>query len=416
MSEPRIIAAKEQLDSAPFPTQGSEAALGSVDGGTAASSGHSATTAQQHYPSDNEDHKAPSWLRPFFGLRAQLTFAYSLLLALVVLVAAMALYMQPSHSYASVVAIALFAVGSLLAFIFTTMLLRPLDQVINAAQALAVGDLEQRGRLHAYLRLPPQDDVDRLAGSLNEMVKRLEKAGDLQRASERRFQQFFSDASHQLRTPLTSIRGFTGILMRGAIDDATTRQHVLSRMKNETERMTALINDLLTLSRLDGGYPLKLQYVDLVELATKAVEQAQTRANDERKISLLLKVESGLGAHVDGERIQQVLFILLDNALKYGRPAPDGEIGVQLARHDGHAVIIVSDNGEGIAQEDREHIFQSFYRGRQRKASTQQDFAAGFGLGLAIAYSIVMAHKGKITFASSPSTGTQFSVILPGVE
>ncbi len=355
----------------------------------------------------------PPWLRPFFSLRAQLLFAFCVLLALVVLTASLLTYMQNSRIYIALVAVAVVVVGSILAYVFTTLLLRPLWRVIDASQAIAIGDLAQRERL--VLRRPPQDDIDRLAGSLNEMVVRLEKAEELQRASEQRFKRFFSDASHQLRTPLTSIRGFTEILMRGAIDDTKTRQHVLSRMKSESERMTILINDLLTLARLDDSHPLKLQYTDLIELATDAIKQARERTNDGRKISFVLATEERLGAQLDCDRIRQLLFILLDNALKHGRPAPDGEITLRLDKRDRQAVIQVIDNGPGIEQEDLKHIFDSFYRSRHRRSAAKIP-TAGAGLGLAIADTIVNAHRGSISVTSKPGLGTEFVVLLPCVE
>ncbi|MBV9711435.1 MAG: HAMP domain-containing protein, partial [Ktedonobacteraceae bacterium] len=245
--------------------------------------------AMEHPLLANEEspgRNAPPWLRPFFSLRVQLLFAYILVLILSVILACMFTYNQASSLSIALIALGVVVVGSLIAFFFTTLLLRPLWRVTDAAQAIAVGDLQQRERLP--LRLPPQDEIDRLAGSINEMVTRLEYAEETQRASEQRFQRFFSDASHQLRTPLTSIRGFTEVLMRGAKDDPETALRVLKRMKSESERMTYLINDLFTLSRLDEQNALKKQYVNLVELAAESIEQAKERTNDGRTITLAL--------------------------------------------------------------------------------------------------------------------------------
>jgi two-component system OmpR family sensor kinase len=352
---------------------------------------------------------APSWLRPFFSLRIQLTLAYSLLLILMIAFTYLLLYQQPSSLYMLIVVLSLITSGTILTFVLTTLLLRPLWRVTDAAQAIAIGDLEQKGRLP--LRLPPQDEIDRLAGSINEMVIRLERAEKTQIASQERFHQFFSDASHQLRTPLTSIRGFTELLLRGAKDDPENSQRILKRMKNESERMTLLINDLLTLARLDDTYPLKLQYIDLLELAVESIEQARVRANDEREIQLVIATQERLGLQADKERVKQLLFILLDNALKYGQPAPDGKITLKVDKRNGYLTIFITDNGEGVAIEDLEHIFESFYRGR-RRLSPNGTPIIGTGLGLTIASAIVHAHQGTIT-VSTESGCTEFKVLLP---
>ncbi|GER87561.1 hypothetical protein KDW_17230 [Dictyobacter vulcani] len=359
---------------------------------------------------DRRQHNnAPSWLRPFFSLRIQLTFAYALLLILMVAFAGLLLNQRVSTPYMMLVMLVLVVVGSALAYIVTSLLLRPLARVTDAAQAIAMGDLAQRERLP--LRLPPQDEIDRLSGSVDAMVSRLEKAEELQRASQDRFHQFFSDASHQLRTPLTSIRGFTELLMRGAKDDPETSQRILKRMKNESERMTLLINDLLTLARLDDTHPMKLQYVDMIDMAIEGIEQTKSRANDERKIRLQLAYNDKLGVQADKERVKQLLFILLDNALKYGRPAPTGEITLKLDKQQGQVTVSVIDNGDGIPKEDLEHIFEAFYRGRHRSSANPTP-VIGTGLGLTIASAIVRAHNGAISAHSEPGN-TEFKVLLP---
>jgi two-component system OmpR family sensor kinase len=357
---------------------------------------------------------APPWLRPFFSLRVQLLFAYCLVLIMAVILVYMLTYQQTSSLYIGLVALGTVALCSLLIFFFTTILLRPLWRVTDAAQAIAVGDLKQRERLP--LRLPPQDEIDRLAGSINEMVTRLEHAEEMQRTSEQRFQRFFSDASHQLRTPLTSIRGFTEVLIRGAKDDPETALRVLKRMKSESERMTCLINDLLTLSRLDEHSALKMQYVNLVELVTESTEQAKKRVNDGRTLTLSITTQENLGLQGDRERLKQLLFVLLDNALKHGRNGSEGIITLQIGRRDNQAIIHVIDNGNGITKEDQAHIFDSFYRGRQPSPGPNGATVVGTGLGLTIAAAIVRAHQGTISVKSEPGKGTDFTLALPCID
>lgn len=273
----------------------------------------------------------------------------------------------------------------------------------------------QRERLP--LRLPPQDEMDRLAGSINEMVTRLEHAEELQLDSEEHFRRFFSDASHQLRTPLTSLRGFTEVLLRGAKDDPETATRILKMMKGEAERMTLLINDLLTLARLDSSHPVKLHHVDIVAIAKEELEKTRLRANDERTISLSLLTQQHLGVQGDAERLKQLLFVLLDNALKYGRSAPDGLIKLQLDCKDGFVLISVIDNGEGISENDLSHVFDAFYRGQHTPSTSGSSTnSTGTGLGLSIASAIVRAHQGTISVYSEPDQGTTFLVSLPSVD
>ncbi|GCE10389.1 sensor histidine kinase [Tengunoibacter tsumagoiensis] len=351
--------------------------------------------------------QSPAWLRPFFSMRVQITFIYSLLLTSVVILTCLLVARQESFMVILFGAALMICIGTALTFLLATILLRPLWQLTDAAQAIAVGDLQQRSRLP--LRLPPQDEIDRLSGSIDVMVTRLEHAEEMQNASEERFHQFFSDASHQLRTPLTSIRGFTDLLTRKAKDDPEMRAHILGRMKGETERMTNLINDILTLARLDDRHPLKLQYCDLVEIALESIEQTRARANDERTINLMVASDERMGIRVDKNRIKQLLFVLMDNALRYGRPAPDGIITLKLDKQKDQLLIFVIDNGYGIAKEDLEHIFEAFYRGRQRSNAT----LPGTGLGLTIAAAIVRAHNGTITVCNEPDKGTEFKITLP---
>lgn len=355
----------------------------------------------------------PHWLRSFLSLRAQLMFVYSIILVLAVTLTCLLIYQRTSPVYIATIAIGVIFFGLLLAYICISLLMRPLLRVIDAAQAIALGDLKQRKRLP--VRLPPQDDVDRLAGSIIEMVTQLEHAEEMQHSSEQRFKRFFSDASHQLRTPLTSIRGFTEILMRGATDDPETARRVLARMKGEAERMTSLINNLLTLARLDDSHSLKTQYVDLIELAAESIEQTRARASDGCKIVLSLATHERLGVQADRERIKQLLFILLDNAIKHGYRSPDGLITLHLDKQNGHTIIRVTDNGEGISKEDLEHIFEEFYRGHHQPVSASAS-AVGAGLGLTIAHTIVRAHQGTISAYSELGKGTEFKVVLPAAD
>jgi signal transduction histidine kinase len=328
---------------------------------------------------------------------------------------------------------AVLLVGILLGAPLAAQALRPLKRMTATAQRIAHGDLTQR------VRLPHGgDEIGQLADTFDEMIARIEAAFAVQAASEERMREFIADASHELRTPLTSIRGFVDVLLRGAKDDPQTADEVLRATRREAERMARLVNDLLTLARLDVGRPLELHQTDLIALAGEAVDQARILAG-EREVALRTDGGGRLLVNADADRLKQVLLVLLDNALKYGRQDSSGWVRMQVGRSTRGAFVSVADNGEGIAPEDLPHIFDRFYRAQraaQRRQSagpvttpspapgalvgTQGSSAArrastreGSGLGLAIAQAIVRAHGGELTVRSQLGVGTTFTLELP---
>ena len=364
-----------------------------------------------------------SWRRhPLSSLRWQLGFVYSLLICTLLILFSLWTTYAISHTTAQsvlffslqVAVFVLIAVGIFILFFLTNLLLRPLGRMSDAAQAITLGDLQQRERLQPLMK--GDDEVSKIASSLTIMGEQLEQASQSQRSSEQRFRRLISDASHQLRTPLTSIRGFTEVLMRGAKDDPETANRVLKLIKSEAERMTRLVNDLLTLAHFDVEQDIEKQYVDLVDIAVEGVEQAKVLATDGRKITIYFATHERLGVRANADHLKQVLHILFDNALKYGRPAPEGWVRLQLDQQDGHALIQVIDNGKGIHADDLPHIFDRFYRGEHMPIhEAPWKIPQGTGLGLSIARAIVMAHKGSITVLSTPDTETIFTVKLPRI-
>lgn len=312
----------------------------------------------------------------------------------------------------AVVATAMVVIGAALIVFFTGVMLSPLRHIIDTTHAIAHGNLKER------VHLPQNDDdeISTLAASFNEMVDQMDRALEAERASEQRAQRFVSDASHELRTPITSLRGFTEVLMRGAKEDAETTQRVLSLMKNEAERMSRLVNDLLTLARLDEGRPFQTSEVDLVDSAIESVQQAKTLADEGRKVALDLATQERLKVQAKEDYLKQMLLILLDNAIKYGQPGPEGFIILRLDKQHEDAIIQVRNNGKGIRPEDLPHVFDRFYRGLQAPLSPTGVPIVGTGLGLSIAIAIARAHHGTITVTSEPGEETVFTVTLPCVE
>lgn len=364
-----------------------------------------------------------SWRRrPLSGLRWRFTFAYSILFSILILVFSVwgiFIALHPGNvatqvTLVEVAALALIGLGAIAMYILTSFVLRPLRKLSDVAQTITLGDLQQKERLVPLMQ--SDDEVSKLAASLNVIVDQLELASRIQAGQNKRFRRLFSDASHQLRTPLTSIRGFTEVLMRGAKDDPETIERVLKLMKNETERMTRLINDILMLARLDDRALLQMEELDLVDIAVEAVEQAKVLARDERKIDLHFATDERLSVQANADRLKQVLNILIDNALKYGQPSPDGWVRLALDLEDSYALLQVANNGKGIHEEDLPHIFDWFYRGKHIPTYDENTAPLGTGLGLSIAIAIVQAHQGDISVKSNPEQETVFTVKLPRIK
>jgi signal transduction histidine kinase len=262
--------------------------------------------------------------------------------------------------------------------------------------------------------LKGDDEMSKVATNLSTTSDLLERASQAQQSSEQRFDRLLSDASHQLRTPLTSILGFTEVLMRGAKDDPETALHVLKLIKGEAERMTYLINDLLLLARLEDAHDLVKQRIDLIDLALTVLEQTKAAATDGRKITVHVVTHERLNVQANADHLKQVLLILFDNAMKYGRPGSDGWIRLQLNREGGYALLQVIDNGKGIHTDDLPHIFERFYRGKHMPIYVfPRKVPRGAGLGLSIARAIVLAHQGSITVSSTPDKETIFTEKIP---
>ncbi len=326
-------------------------------------------------------------------------------------------------------AVAIFTAGLAVGSILIAQGLKPLTLVAQTARRIASGDLSQR------VRLPHGgDEIGQLAYTFDEMAARIESAFRAQAASEGRTRQFVADASHELRTPLTAIRGYIDVLLRGAKDDPVTAQNVLTATRHETERMSRLVTDLLTLARLDEGRPIELQQTDVIALAGEAVDQARILAG-QCSVSLETDGEGRLLVRVDPDQMKQVLLILLDNALKYGRTGSDGWVRVRIYRTSESVILSMTDNGQGIAAEDLPFVFDRFYRGERaasrRRMSESQTVEhtdamtsgvrersptrsqAGSGLGLSIAQAIIQAHAGSLTVHSQPGFGATFTITLP---
>jgi len=224
----------------------------------------------------------------------------------------------------------------------------------------------------------------------------------------RRQQEFVADASHELRTPLTVLKSATDLLYRYRDEPLVVRSDLLEDVRTEINRMELLAQDLLTLARSDQGeLQLMTAPIDVADLASD-VARRMTPLAEKRSQTLVFEAgASELIADVDPERLQQVLVVLLDNAIKY---TPDGgRIDVRVHSESKDAVVEVSDTGRGIAPEHLPRLFDRFYRGDAARSRA----TGGTGLGLAIAKLLVDAHGGELTLASTIGVGTCACVRLP---
>ena len=220
--------------------------------------------------------------------------------------------------------------------------------------------------------------------------------------------EFVANVSHELRTPLSLIKGFVETLLDGAKDNPAVAEKFLRTIERHAHRLSNLIEDLLTISRLEsGGITLQLKDTNLHEFTGKMLDEMQTRAA-ERNTTLRNEVPAGLHARADLDRLQQVFVNLVENAVKYGRAG--GHMTVTgRARPDGKAELCVSDDGPGIPPEARERVFERFYRvDRARSRET-----GGTGLGLSIVKHIVQSHGGEVWVESEPDHGAKFFFTLP---
>ena len=278
--------------------------------------------------------------------------------------------------------------------------MRPLENVERTAEQIAAGDLSAR--------LPdakPSTEVGRLVSSLNTMLSRIEESFAARTESEGRLRRFVADASHELRTPLTAIRGFAELHRQGAVSGEEQTKELVARIERESMRMSALVEDLLVLARMDQGPKMEIKPVNLSELVTDAVESARAAGPGH---PITLDAGSEIYALGDSNRIHQVVANLLANARVH---TPVGtSIKVSIAQSEKEVQVVVADNGPGLSEENREKIFERFYR---VDPSRQRTGAEGSGLGLSIVDAVMRSHGGHVSVDSKLGEGSTFTLHFP---
>ncbi|MDM7830518.1 sensor histidine kinase [Cellulomonas edaphi] len=282
--------------------------------------------------------------------------------------------------------------------------LRPLREIETTAAAIAAGDLTQR-----VPAAPSSTEVGRLGDALNGMLTQIEQAFGARTASEARMRRFVADASHELRTPLATIRGYGELYRMGALTERDQVDDTMRRIEESATRMGGLVEDLLSLARLDEGRPLQSAPVDLTVLAADAVSDLHA-LDPSRSPRLVPLVDGGPSGPClvlgDEARLRQVLANLVGNAAQHTPAGTAVEIAVGT---DGaRGIVEVRDHGPGIDPEHAARVFERFYRVDASRGRS----SGGSGLGMAIVAAIVAAHHGSVELAETAGGGTTVRVAL----
>jgi signal transduction histidine kinase len=255
------------------------------------------------------------------------------------------------------------------------------------------------GRLEGRLPEGGQHEIGELARSLNRLIDRLQRRSEAQ-------SRFVADASHELATPVAGIRGYTSILRAWGADDETVRAEAIDAIDRESRRMARLTSDLLNLLHADQGLRLRSERFDINAVVRERLAATASRVL-EKDIEFEGPIDESLWMTGDPERVEDVVSILLDNAAKY--TSQGGSVSARTWRHRDEVFVSVSDTGVGVPPDDLDRIFDRFFRSEKARAEGE----AGFGLGLAIAKSIVESMGGTIAAESTPGVGTTFTFALP---
>jgi len=277
--------------------------------------------------------------------------------------------------------------------------MRPVEEMVDTAEAIADGDLSRR-----IPDLDPSTELGRLGFSLNGMLAHLEDAVETERAGTERLRRFAADASHELRTPITTIAGYAELRRKGGLATPDDRERAWDRIESESRRMESLIEDLMTLARLGQVQPLRIESVDITRIVTEAA--ADHRAVD-RTRPVRIDAPSSVTIWADPKRLTQVIANLLANVRVH---TPEGTSIEIVVIDDADGVrITVTDDGPGIPEDLHDLVFDRFFRADRSRSRS----SGGAGLGLAIVRAIVEAHGGSTMIRRGEAGGTSVVLDLP---
>ena len=251
----------------------------------------------------------------------------------------------------------------------------------------------------------PRSEVGQVGHALNHMLNNVEGALESRQQSEVKVRQFVADASHELRNPLASIRGYAELTRRRRGEMCPESQFAMDRIESEATRMSALVEDMLLLARLDNDQKLELAPIDLVEVVLNAVSDAQAAGSDH--IWTLDVPNEEITVMADADRLMQVVVNVLSNARKH---TPAGvTVHTTVTARDGQAVVAIADNGPGIPESVRPLIFERFSRADASRTASKE---GSTGLGMSIVAAVMAAHQGTAK-VDSTNKGTTVTLTLP---
>ena len=359
---------------------------------------------------------AVAWANHRLGsLRTRLSIAFGagLLVALANVVTTSALMFLSPHDLSLLFLLLVFATVISLTFCFTvtSLLTHQLEALEQMARRLAQGDLSARAGLRG------NDEVARLGASFDHMAQQLQDSFDRQTALEAARRELVVAVSHDLRTPLATTRAMVEALNDGVVTEPAEVQRYLTLIGRETQHLNRLIDDLFELSQIESGaLQLSIARIDPHALVSETIAAYEANAHDQG-LALWCRVPPTLPPiAADGARLQRVLRNLVDNALRH--TPPGGEVLVDATMAGSNVEFRVADSGPGVPLDERERVFERFYRGERsrHRGEYPAQRAVGAGLGLAIARGLVEAHAGRIWTEPGPLSGAAFCFTVPTAQ
>ena len=325
-----------------------------------------------------------------------------------VFIVAQLMFVSTSHDLKLLVALVGFS-----AIVMVWMSVRVADGVVRRIYRVVarVRDLAA-GDYRTELEVEGGDEIAGLASDVNALARRLGAVQDERRALENERRELTAAISHDLRTPLASIRAMTEALHDGVVDDAAEVQRYYRAIRREIDRLSAMIEDLFELAQIDAGaLPLDRRPVRLQDIAAEVVDAMEATARQKGVRVCVEANDPPPDLELDGTRMERVVANLLRNAIEH-TPA-GGEVKVGITRTDKTAVLEIADSGDGISATDLPHIWTRFYRAEKSRRRESPQPADGAGLGLAIVRGIVEAHQGSVGVDSEAGKGARFTIQLP---